>query len=75
MDEDEERIRDQLMVVEALVRAIDRRDEVFQVIEDSEDEDEAIRRGDSLPLPSSRKPILLRDSWIPVSHNLSASNP
>ncbi len=32
-------------------------------------------RGDSLPLSSSRKPILLRDSWIPVSHNLSASNP
>jgi DNA gyrase/topoisomerase IV subunit A len=44
MDEDEQRIRDQLMVVDALVRAIDRRDEVFQVIEDSEDEDEAIRR-------------------------------
>lgn len=44
MDEDEQRIRGQLMVVDALVRAIDRRDEVFQVIEDSEDEDEAIRR-------------------------------
>lgn len=44
MDEDERRIRDQLMVVDALVRAVDRRGEVFQVIEDSEDEDEAIRR-------------------------------
>jgi DNA gyrase/topoisomerase IV subunit A len=44
MDEDERRIRDHVMVVDALVRAIDRRDEVFQVIEDSEDEDEAIRR-------------------------------
>ena len=44
MDEDERRIRDHLMVVDALVLAIDRRDEVFQVIEDSEDEDEAIRR-------------------------------
>ena len=32
------------MVVEALVRAIDRRDEVFQVIEDSEDVEEATRR-------------------------------
>lgn len=44
MDENDQRIRDQLMVVDALVRAIDRRDEVFQVVEDSEDEDEAIRR-------------------------------
>jgi len=44
MDEDERRIRDQLTVVDALVRAIDRRDEVFQVIEDSEDADEALRR-------------------------------
>ena len=32
------------MVHEALVQAMDRRDEVFQVIEDSEDVDEAIRR-------------------------------
>ena len=44
MDGDERRIRDQLMVVDALVRAIDHRDEVFRVIEDSEDADEAIRR-------------------------------
>ncbi|XAS67503.1 DNA gyrase subunit A [Micrococcaceae bacterium Sec5.7] len=44
MDEDERRIRDQLMVVDALVQAIDRRDEVFHMIEDSEDVDEAIRR-------------------------------
>ena len=34
----------QLMIVEALVQAMDRRDEVFQVIDDSEDVDEAIRR-------------------------------
>ena len=32
------------MVVDALVKAIDRREEVFKVIEDSEDVDEAIRR-------------------------------
>jgi hypothetical protein len=34
MDEDERRVSDQLMVVDALVRAIDRRDEVFQMVED-----------------------------------------
>ena len=44
MDEDERRIRDELMILDALVRAMDRRDEVFQMIEDSEDADEAIRR-------------------------------
>ncbi|MCX6500246.1 MAG: DNA gyrase subunit A [Arthrobacter sp.] len=44
MDEDERRIRDELMILDALLRAMDRRDEVFQVIEDSEDEDEARRR-------------------------------
>ena len=32
------------MIVDALVQAMDRRDEVFQMIEDSEDGDEAIRR-------------------------------
>ncbi|SFT39712.1 hypothetical protein SAMN04487915_101199 [Arthrobacter sp. ov118] len=32
------------MILEALVQAMDRRDEVFQVIDDSEDVDEAIRR-------------------------------
>ncbi len=32
------------MVLEALVQAMDRRDEVFEVIEDSEVVDEAIRR-------------------------------
>lgn len=37
-------MREQLMVHEALMQAMDRRDEVFQVIEDSEDVDEAIRR-------------------------------
>lgn len=32
------------MIVDALVQAMDRRDEVFQMIEDSGDVDEAIRR-------------------------------
>ena len=44
MDEDERQMRQQLMLHESLVKAMDRRDEVFQVIEDSEDVDEAIRR-------------------------------
>ena len=44
MDEDERQIRQQLMIVDALVQAMDRRDEVFQMIEDSEDVDEARRR-------------------------------
>jgi DNA gyrase/topoisomerase IV subunit A len=44
MDEDERQTRDELMILEALVQAMDRRDEVFQVIDDSEDVDEAIRR-------------------------------
>jgi DNA gyrase/topoisomerase IV subunit A len=44
MDEDERQLRQQLMLHEALVQAMDRRDEVFQVIEDSQDMDEAIRR-------------------------------
>ena len=44
MDEDERHARDELMILEALEQAMDRRDEVFQVIDDSEDVDEAIRR-------------------------------
>ncbi|AXJ09987.1 DNA gyrase subunit A [Arthrobacter sp. PM3] len=44
MDEDERHIRDELMMLDALLRAMDRRDAVFQMIEDSEDEDEARRR-------------------------------
>ncbi len=44
MDEDERQTRDELMILDALVQAMDRRDEVFQMIEDSEDVDEAIRR-------------------------------
>jgi hypothetical protein len=44
VDEDERRIRDHLMMVEAQVGALDRRDEVFQMTEDSEDEGEARRR-------------------------------
>jgi hypothetical protein len=44
MDEDERQTRQELMIVDALVRAMDRRHEVFQIIEDSEDVDEARRR-------------------------------
>lgn len=45
MDDHERQMREQqLIIVEALVQAMDRRDEVFQVIDDSEDVDEAIRR-------------------------------
>jgi DNA gyrase/topoisomerase IV subunit A len=44
MDEDERQMRQQLMLHEALVKAMDRRDEVFQVVEDSENLDEAIQR-------------------------------
>ncbi len=44
MDEDERQTREQLMINEALAQAMDRRDEVFQVIGDSADMDEAIRR-------------------------------
>lgn len=44
MDEDELKIRQELMILEALVQAMDRREEVFHVIEDSENMDEASRR-------------------------------
>jgi DNA gyrase/topoisomerase IV subunit A len=44
MDEDERQTRDELMILDALVQAMDRRDEVFQIIEESEDVDEARRR-------------------------------
>jgi hypothetical protein len=44
MDEDERQARDELATLEGLLRAMDRRDEVFQVVEDSETVDEAIRR-------------------------------
>jgi DNA gyrase/topoisomerase IV subunit A len=44
MDEDDRQTRQELMVLDALVLAMDRRDEVFQLIEDSGDMDEAIRR-------------------------------
>ncbi|MDP9906011.1 MULTISPECIES: DNA gyrase subunit A [Arthrobacter] len=43
-DEDERRTREQLMLHEALVKAMDRRGEVFEVVEDSENVDEAIQR-------------------------------
>jgi DNA gyrase/topoisomerase IV subunit A len=44
MGEDERETRQELMILDALVKAMDRRDEVFQMIEDSEDRDEAMRR-------------------------------
>ncbi|BCW70000.1 DNA gyrase subunit A [Arthrobacter sp. NicSoilB8] len=44
MDEDERQTRQELMILDALMQAMDRRDEVFQIIEDSEDVDEARRR-------------------------------
>ena len=44
MDEAERQIRQELMILDAPVQAMDRRDDVFQMIEDSEDSDEAIRR-------------------------------
>lgn len=45
MDEHERQMQEQqLMIVDALVQAMDRRDEVFQVIDDSEDAEEARRR-------------------------------
>jgi len=44
MDEYERHKRDELAILEALVRAVDQRHEVFQVIDDSENVDEAIRR-------------------------------
>jgi hypothetical protein len=56
MDQDE-RHREELMILEALVQSMDRRDEVFQVIEDSENVDEAIRRvGGSTGQPGSPRP-------------------
>jgi DNA gyrase/topoisomerase IV subunit A len=44
MDEDERHARDELATLEALLQAMDRRDEVFRVVDDSETVDEAIRR-------------------------------
>jgi len=44
MDEDERHARDELATLEVLLQAMDRRDEVFRVVDDSETVDEAIRR-------------------------------
>jgi hypothetical protein len=44
MGEDERHMTDELAILEALVQAIDRRDDVFQLVDDSENVDEAIRR-------------------------------
>lgn len=44
MDERERKIKEELTILDALVQATVRRDEVFEVIEDSEDVDEAISR-------------------------------
>ncbi|MEY9775111.1 DNA gyrase subunit A [Arthrobacter sp. MW3 TE3886] len=42
--EQRRRVEDTLSFVDALVKAMDRREEVFHVVEDSKDPDEAIRR-------------------------------
>lgn len=44
MDEDERHARDELATLEGLLQAMDRRDEVFHLVEDSETVDEAISR-------------------------------
>ncbi|WP_445154029.1 DNA gyrase subunit A [Arthrobacter sp. Hor0625] len=44
MNEVERRTREELMIVEALLQATDRREEVFRTVDDSEDAEEAIRR-------------------------------
>ena len=44
MNEDERHARNELATLEALLRALDQRDEVFQVVDDSETVDEAILR-------------------------------
>lgn len=44
MDEGELKMKQELMIIEALAQAIDRRDEVFYAIEDSENMVEARRR-------------------------------
>jgi DNA gyrase/topoisomerase IV subunit A len=44
MDEDERQRRQELMILDALVKGMDRRDEVFQMIDDPGDRDEAMRR-------------------------------
>jgi DNA gyrase/topoisomerase IV subunit A len=44
MDDAERQTRQELMILDALAHAMDRHDEVFQMIEDSEDLDEAVRR-------------------------------
>ena len=41
MNEDDQHRRDELTILDALLRAMDQRDEVFQLIEDSQTEDEA----------------------------------
>lgn len=44
MSDNDQKVREELAILEALVTAIDRRDEVFQVADDSDDSEEAIRR-------------------------------
>ncbi|MFE4229489.1 DNA gyrase subunit A [Arthrobacter sp. NPDC056886] len=45
MDAEQRRQEEYLLrLLDGLVKALDRREEVFQVVEDSEDQDEAIRR-------------------------------
>ena len=87
MDQHERQMREQqLMIVEALVQAMDRRDEVFQVIDDSEDVDEAIRRawvncwawekcpaGQSLTCRSEDSPETSVRPSLPMRENLDQS--
>ncbi|WP_262106160.1 hypothetical protein [Arthrobacter sp. Marseille-P9274] len=52
------------MILESLLRAMDRRDEVFQVIEDSEDMAEAMRRvGELLGVGEVRSRAVLDLVW------------
>lgn len=44
MSDHDQKVREELAILEALVTAIDRRDEVFQVVDDSDNSEEAIRR-------------------------------
>ncbi|WP_236783060.1 hypothetical protein [Arthrobacter sp. QXT-31] len=85
MDEDERQTRQELMILDALVQAMDRRDEVFQMIEDSEDSDEAIRRvgqllgvgelaaGQSSTCRLEDSPVASAGPSLPVQQNLDCS--
>ena len=44
MSDHDQKVREELAILEALVTAVDRRDEVFRVVDDAADSEEAIRR-------------------------------